>query len=234
MSLKFNYKLNKMFFFIFYIVVIGNYSCFSSDEVEDAEDKKHRLVKYAQVNPIISGVRFRNEDMTATVTFKKLGNYEHACVVFEYLERSKYLYETVHLSADGEPDGCYGYGTKARIGKHSARDIMTKFVKDYKDGEEGVIEISPEYKKYVTFIVSKRFKQRVEQGMEEDNRTVKFSFVGDLWSRGNYNCCSYAHKILGYCGLNIEFNNILKSDANFKIALRNFASTNGGISKVHV
>mgnify|MGYP001062261451 CR=1 FL=1 len=212
----------------------------AAERDEDADTKKFQLTRQAKVNPIISGMKFdKRTQMAITVTFTPLkdSSYEHACVVYEYYKYDRYWYETVHLGQGAEdPDRCYGYGTEPRVSQHSPHEILPKFVGDFEDKEVNgmlkTISKAPIYKKHVSFIVRNNFDE-VKTRIEEDRRTIKFSFAADLWSNRNYNCCSYANKLLGYSGITVNFKKFFKTDGNFKIALIKYAEENPVTSKLH-
>lgn len=161
-------------------------------------------------HPIISSLNFNHDtQMAVTVCFKTLNpapgtEYKHALLCFEYYLKGNCLRYTLHLGADGELDRCYGYGTNAKVSELKDAEILPKLIGDYGTDEDGdSYRNPPTYARFVSFVVSKNINE-IKMQAEADRRTIKFSLLADLWSEHNYNCCSYANKILHHCGLDIE------------------------------
>jgi len=188
-----------------FYAVFQNISNAAENALIESEERR-KLYERSKLSPIASGLSLSNEDkMIVTVAARNLARYRHVCLLFERKERKGISYTTVHLGADGDADDCYGYGSKASVRNHEYADIMARFVGDFKV-EAGVVKpVPPMYEKLVSFYVDSNLFTTIKSRYEADAAgKVKFSFIADLWSENNYNCCSYAHRLLKECGIIFE------------------------------
>lgn len=226
---------------------------FGSSLKEEVIDKNAALQKQMLTQPIISGMSVPTGQMNVTIAFQKTREgYWHCCTIFEHIRQGEINCKTIHLGVPRGTDGYYGGGvyggtSNITIGSHSEHDIRSKIIGEFylDDTEKKIKKQSPAYKKFVSFTTNDVFDDVWRQA-ENDSKLVQFSLMADYWGEGpngRYNCCSYAHKVLNYCGIQIPFNASsdrggffnTKNDLGFMKALRDFANSGSyqNVVKLH-
>lgn len=227
--------------FTFFSMVIHS-SAPDAKHIQQIVSQNVELQRQMLSQPVVSGIPLQIGKMAVTIAFKKTNDgYLHACSIFEYIREKEVNYKTIYLrkvdNSFGLPWWLSWWENPSTIclGSHSDDGIFSTIIGAfYFDDVQKIIKKHlPVYKKFISFITDDIFDE-VWMQAELDSRCVNFSLRTDYWGEGPngcYNCCSYAHKILNYCGVQLPFGTTtdkgrfnIKNDIGFIKALRDFAN----------
>lgn len=140
---------------------------------------------------------------------------DHVALVFEMTHptnESDLLLRTVHFGGDG-----YSFGTHGRPIIDDAGETLKKIHRGKHTTEEGIIlrEVPPLYSKHFVFLVSAEAARDAFALLEQDNG-LRYKLLGLGFSTKAHNCCTYAHRVLKFSGIDIGFDRrYIKRATNF-------------------
>ena len=160
-------------------------------------------------HPIISGTKFELGKMAVTLAFNSRSpTAKHASLFFERRNADgTYEYSGIHLCGASESSGSGGTARIEKIedSERVLQSVNGKFeLRREPGGRNRWVQAKPHYDCLASFVVEDNMDEILTK-VDDDANSIQFSLLADFWDSNTYNCCSYAHRVLGYCGISIPY-----------------------------